>query len=66
MALYGITVAEVAATILAPEYVDRDSRGNPRYWRRHHAHPCIRVILAADDAHCVKSAHPRRRLPEEP
>lgn len=65
MALYEISVADVAATILAPEYVDRDSKGNPRYWRRHPVHPYVRVVLAVDDAHCVKSVHPRRRLPEE-
>lgn len=66
MALYGISTADVAAAILAPEFVDHDSAGNPRYWKRHARHPCIRVVLAADDLHCVKSVHPRRRLPEEP
>jgi hypothetical protein len=66
MALYGISPADVAATILAPEYVDRDSVGNLRYWRQHGVHPYIRVILAGDDAHSVKSVHPRRRLPKEP
>lgn len=64
MRLYDISVADIARTIADPEHVDRDEGGDPRYWRAHERHPCIRVVLAADDPDVLITVHPRRRLPK--
>ncbi len=62
MRLFGISVADVARTIADPDHLDHDEAGHPRYWRRHDRHPCIRVVMSAEDPDVLITVHPRRRL----